>query len=476
MWKEDFAMKKFIGRKSELDALEKLYNSSGFQMTVIYGRRRIGKSTLIKEFIKGKKAVFFTATRVGIHRNLELFGKQVLETLSPAAGALAFESMDALFTFIGDSCKKERTIIVIDEFPYLAEADGSILSVLQKFIDNQWLDGQMDLILCGSSVSFMENEVLSEKSPLFGRRTSQIKLEPFQYLDAAEFVPGYSREEQAICYGVTGGVAKYLSLFDDSKSLDENIISQFFTKSGYLYEETNNLLTQEFRNVSTYSDIIDAISSGVNRLNEISDKTHIAPTAVSHALPNLITTGIVVRETAATDEKNKKKVQYNLKDNMFRFWYKFVPNGMGAIELDKGEIYYQNVVKPNIAGYMGNVFEEMCRFYTLYSGIMGNLNCYVTAVGKWWGSNPAKREQTDIDIVGLDKISKKAVLGECKFRNEPVDKKVYEDLMVRNNLISREYRVVQYLLFSKSGFTEWIQKNTDPSLVKKVTLEEMYFQ
>lgn len=202
----------------------------------------------------------------------------------------------------------------------------------------------MDLILCGSSVSFMENEVLSEKSPLFGRRTSQIKLEPFQYLDAAEFVPGYSREEQAICYGVTGGVAKYLSLFDDSKSLDENIITQFFTKSGYLYEETNNLLTQEFRNVSSYSDIIEAISSGANRLNEISDKTHIAQTAVSHALSNLITTGIVVRETAATDEKNKKKVQYNLKDNMFRFWYKYVPNGIGAIELDKGELYYQNAV------------------------------------------------------------------------------------------------------------------------------------
>nr|WP_300884450.1 ATP-binding protein [uncultured Schaedlerella sp.] len=467
-------MEKFIGRKNELDALEKLYNTPGFQMTVIYGRRRIGKSTLIKEFIKEKKAVFFTATRAGIHRNLELLGKQALEVLAPAVGALAFENMDALFSFIGDSCQEERTIIVIDEFPYLAEADGSILSVLQNYIDNQWLNGQMDLILCGSSVSFMENEVLSEKSPLFGRRTSQIKLEPFQYLDAAEFVPGYSREEQAICYGVTGGVAKYLSLFDDSKSLDENIITQFFTKSGYLYEETNNLLTQEFRNVSSYSDIIEAISSGANRLNEISDKTHIAQTAVSHALSNLITTGIVVRETAATDEKNKKKVQYNLKDNMFRFWYKYVPNGIGAIELDKGELYYQNAVKPRIAEYMGNVFEEMCRFYTLHSGIMGRLNCYVTTVGKWWGTNPGKRMQTDIDIVGLDKMSKKAVLGECKFKNEPVDKKIYEDLMDRNGLISREYMIVQYLLFSKSGFSEWVRENTDPSLVKKITLQEMY--
>lgn len=467
-------MHKFIGRKAELQTLENMYHSSGFQMVVIYGRRRIGKSTLIKEFIKDKRAVYYTATKTGISKNIELWGKQALETLAPDMNQLTFKNADDLLTFLGKNSEEERCIVVIDELPYLAEADKSILSVLQKMIDNQWINGQMLLILCGSSISFMENEVLGEKSPVFGRRTAQIRLEPFRYPEAAEFVPSYSYEEKAICFGITGGTAKYLSMLDDSKSLDENIIQLFFTKAGYLYEETSNLLTQEFRNVSTYNDIITEIASGSNKVNEISDKTHLEQTVVSHALQNLIATGIVVREKAITDESNKKKVQYNLKDNMFRFWYKFVPDGMGAIELDRGEFYYYNVVKPRLPEFMGSVFEDMCKYFTLFSGLSGRLNCFVTTVGKWWGTDPVKRETTDIDVVGLDKMSKKAVLGECKFRNEPIDKKIYEELLEKNGLIAKEYTVVQYLFFAKGGFTDWVTEHAEDDLVKLVGLEELY--
>ena len=465
---------KFIGRKAELQTLENMYHSSGFQMVVIYGRRRIGKSTLIKEFIKDKRAVYYTATKTGISKNIELWGKQALETLAPEMNQLTFKNADDLLTFLGKNSEEERCIVVIDELPYLAEADKSILSVLQKMIDNQWINGQMFLILCGSSISFMENEVLSEKSPVFGRRTAQIRLEPFRYPEAAEFVPSYSYEEKAICFGITGGTAKYLSMLDDSKSLDENIIHLFFTKAGYLYEETSNLLTQEFRNVSTYNDIITEIASGSNKVNEISDKTHLEQTVVSHALQNLIATGIVVREKAITDESNKKKVRYNLKDNMFRFWYKFVPDGMGAIELDRGELYYYNVVKPRLPEFMGSVFEDMCKYFTLFAGLSGGLNCFVTTVGKWWGTDSVKRETTDIDVVGLDKMSRKAVLGECKFRNEPIDKKIYEELLEKNGLIAKEYTVVQYLLFAKGGFTDWVAEHAEDDLVKLVGLEELY--
>lgn len=221
---------KFIGRKAELQTLENMYHSSGFQMVVIYGRRRIGKSTLIKEFIKDKRAVYYTATKTGISKNIELWGKQALETLAPEMNQLTFKNADDLLIFLWKKSEAERCIVVIDELPYLAEADKSILSVLQKMIDNQWINGQMFLILCGSSISFMENEVLSEKSPVFGRRTAQIRLEPFQYREAAEFVPSYSYEEKAICFGITGGTAKYLSMLDDSKSLDENIVQLFLQK------------------------------------------------------------------------------------------------------------------------------------------------------------------------------------------------------------------------------------------------------
>ena len=467
-------MGKFIGRERELKALEDLYRTPGFQMSVVYGRRRIGKSTLIKEFIKDKKAIYYTAVKSGISKNRELLGRQALEALMPGMGFASFDSMDALFSFIGERGRDERIVVVIDELPYLVEADGSVLSVLQNYIDNQWLSGQIFLILCGSSVSFMEDEVLSEKSPIFGRRTSQIKLEAFDYLEAAEFVRGYSSEDKAVCYGVTGGVAKYLSLFDDSKSLDENIIRHFFSKAGYLYEETNHLLTQEFRNVSSYNDVIEAIASGANRVGEIAGKAHLDATIVSHALSNLIATGIVVKEYAITDEKNKKKVQYNLKDNMFRFWYRFVPDGLGAVELGRGDVYYQKAVKPKLSEYMGSVFEDMCRFYTLNAGVAGGLGCFVTAVGKWWGTNPEKREQTDIDVVGLDKMAKKAVLGECKYKNEPIDGKVFAQLSERKSLIAKDYSVVQYLLFSKSGFSAGMSESAAAGEVKLITLEEMY--
>lgn len=467
-------MKPFIGRTAELASLQAAWERSGFQMIVMYGRRRIGKSTLIREFIKNKKAIYFAAIRAGIEKNLELLSRQVLEALNPAAASFAVSDTDTLFRFIGQECMEQRTILVIDELPYLAEADRSFLSVLQNYIDGLWSNSQLFLILCGSSISFMENEVLSSKSPVFGRRTAQIRLNVFHYLEAAQFVPDYTPEEKAIVYGVTGGVAYYLSLFDQKKSLDENIIDLFFRKSGYLYEETGNLLTQEFRNTATYSDIISAIASGSNRINEIVSKVHLDSASVSYALSNLITTGIAAKERAMTEEKNRKKVLYVLKDNMFRFWYRFVPDATGAIEMEMGDVYYRNRVKPLLPDYMGSVFEDMCRFYTLRLGLTGQLNCFVTTVGRWWGTNPKTRMQTDLDVVGLDTGSRKAVLGECKFRNQLLDKTVYEDLIERTGLISGQYLTVQYLLFSKTGFTDWVYENTDKSIVKLISLEEMY--
>ena len=467
-------MAAFIGRKQELAALEGLYKADGFQMVVMYGRRRVGKSTLLEKFISGKKAVFYTAVRMSLQKNVELFGKQVLAVLAPGMQSLSFVTMDGVFDFLEAHCGQERIIVVIDEFPYLAESDRGILSVLQKYIDTRWLKGNMYLVLCGSSVSFMENEVLSEKSPLFGRRTAQIHLDAFDYREAAEFVPSYTYEEKAICYGITGGIAKYLSLLDDKETLDENIARLFFSKSGYMYEEPGNLLTQEFRNVSSYSAIIEAVASGANKVNDIADKAHLDATTVSHALANLMATSIVQKDFAVTEEDNKKKVQYALKDTMFRFWYRFVPDGIAVIELGRGGLFYQKAVRPFLSEYMGHVFEDICRQYTLCAGTDGRLPCFVTSVGRWWGTNPVTREQTDIDVVALAKMERKAVLGECKFKNEAVDKKVMEDLLARNGLIDRSYQTAGYLLFSKAGFSPWVREHCAENGVMLVDMEELY--
>ena len=472
----------FIGRKRELKALEAVYEKQGFGMTVIYGRRRIGKSTLITEFIKEKTAVFYTATRVGAERNLELFSKQVLNVIDPAYSDAVFPSVESILDVITDKVDKldSKLVLVIDELPYWAEKDEGLLSVFQKYIDTRWSDKNIMLIFCGSALSFMEKKVLSEKSPVFGRRDSQIRLEAFNYRDSALFVPDYSPEDKAVCYGVTGGVAKYLALFDASQSLDENIKRLYFNTDGYLFDEARNLLAQEFADVTLVNNVIEQVASGENALNIISSKVREKDSTVLYSLEKLIDVGLVERKKCITEENNRKKTQYVLKDHMFRFWYRFIPKAVSVIEMGHGELYYDKVVKPQIHSYMGSVFEEMCRYYTLEQGIRGAFGPFLTNVGTWRGVERLQDEDgrwyqqaADIDVVGISDIDRMAVAGECKFKNERIDKDVYETLVRRTSQISGKYVIGKYLLFSLSGFTKWFD-TADRSNLLLITVEDMY--
>ena len=474
-------MKKFIGRKDELKKLNELYHSDGFQMAIIYGRRRIGKSTLIAEFIKDKTAIYYMATKVGAERNVELLGREVLNVLTPNLKSVYFKDLDMLLSFVTENTSDEKLIFVIDELPYWAEKDESLLSVFQKYMDTEWAEKNILFILCGSALSFMEDRVLSEKSPLFGRRTTQIKLEAFSYLEAAEFVPNYSNEDKAICYGVTGGVAKYLSLIDPTKTIHDNIVEQFFQKTGYLYDEVRNLLVQEFNDITLVNNIIEQIANGENTLNLIADKVHEKESTVLYSLNKLISVGLIEKRKCITEEKNKKKTQYVLKDQMFRFWYSYMPAASSAVELGKGNVYYERIVKPNLHNFMGRVFEEMCMYYTLNAGLDGKLNCFITEVGTWWGTellqndDGKKRVQSaDVDVVGISTLEKGMIVGECKFKNEKIDKAIYEKLVRRSKVIPCKYPVMQYILFSLSGYTEWIEQHVDKNVVALFTLDDLY--
>lgn len=470
----------FIGRERELASLKEFYDKDGIGMTVIYGRRRIGKSTLIAEFVKDKKTIFYTATKVGKTRNLELFSRQVVDLFMPGMENISFETLEAVFDFIDKNIGDEKIVLVIDELPYWAEKDEALLSVLQKYIDTVWNDKNLKIILCGSALSFMEKKVLSEKSPLFGRRNSQIKLEAFNYLDAAKFVLNYSNEDKAICYGITGGVAKYLSMIDSNKSIDENIVRLFFRTDGYLYDETRNLLTQEFSDISLVNNIVEQIASGENALNIIAAKIGEKAQTVLYSLEKLRNMGLIEKKKCITDEKNKKKTQYVLKDYMFKFWYEFIPKATSVIEMGQGEIYYTKVVKPVLHSFMESIFEEMCRHYTLMKGITGEYGCFITSVGTWWGveniteKNGEVRDQSaDIDVVALSEVDKKAVVGECKFKNEKIDKGIYDTLIRRSKLISAKYKVSKYIFFSLSGYTDWYDSLVDEDVLL-LTLDSLY--
>ena len=464
----------FIGRKIELESLEAAYAKDNFQMCILYGRRRVGKTTLINEFIRGKDHISFTAIKGSLSRNLDLFGESVLDYFMPGMTGFNFKDIKDIFQIISKNIGDQKLIIAIDELPYLAEADESFLSLLQIEIDKNWLHKKIFLILSGSSISFMEQEILSSKSPIYGRRTMQIDLKPFDYIDTAKFVPNYNEEEKAICYGITGGIAKYISMFDSKKSLDENIIDLYFSPSGFLYEEPHNLLVQEFKNAPVYEDVISAVANGANKAVEIKDKTGLESASVHNVLDHLIETRIIEKTYCITEEGNSKKIRYALSDGMFLFWHIFIPKSISQIEIGNGKNYYLTQVKPRLHDYMGEIFEKMCRHYLLLNAFSETMPCPIMEVGKWHGTNQKKKEQTDIDVVGLNPIEKKAILGECKFRNSPIDKAGLDVLLERTNLIDKKYEVISYYLFSLSGFTNWLTANAAKHNTKLITIKEMY--
>lgn len=465
---------KFIGRERELEQLNKIYHEPGFQMLVMYGRRRIGKTTLLNEFVKDKQSVFFMASRVPAAENLSDLSRTIAADSGLTNASLRFDTYGDAFHYLterADDSGSHKLVIILDEFPYLMESMDGISSILQKTIDLEWQSRNIMLVLCGSSISMMEDEVLSEKSPLYGRRTAQMDVRPFDYLKSAGFTPGYSPEDLAVCYGITGGIPKYLSMINPEKSLDENIEELFFDDSGFFYEEPANLLQQEFRNVSSYNAVLQAVANGAVQVSEIAGKTHLDTSLVSQILQRLIRIRVIRRDEPVPPQSNKRYTQYVLNDGMFRFWYRYVASAVSAVERGLGADYYRHRVKSDLHDYMGLEFETMCREYVWNHARDFMPDLFLNKVGKWRGQDNIRRAPADIDVVGIDEKEKTAVIGECRFRTSGIGRSELALLRERGNLI-RPYQVKQYLLFSLSGFHDDVDRGLPDT--QYVTLSDMY--
>jgi len=457
----------FIGREEELKTLSKHYNSDKFSFIPIYGRRRIGKTRLIEEFIKDKKAIFFTAVEDTRGLNLTIFSHEVQEKIFDASGRAVYESFRAAFADIYEYALKEKLILVIDEYPYLAKSDPSISSILQIEIDRHLIKTDMLLILSGSSMSFMENQVLGYQSPLYGRRSGQIKLLPESFAVSQEYAPAFSKEEQAIMYGVTGGIPKYLSLFDDKYSLRENLHSQFFDKNNFLFEETDNLLKQELHEPAFYKSLITAIATGSSQMKDIASKTGSESAVCSTYLKPLLELGIIKREVPIFDKEDSKKSIYRIADGMFRFWYRFVYQNVSLINLGKGEVVFSRI-EGQIPHFMGEVYEKICIEYmwSKYHEMPFDFQ----NIGRWWGNNPLRKRQEEIDFIAFDDINRKAIFGECKWTNEKVSESVIDQLIEKTEMFN--YGEKYYYLFAKNGFTDAARRKAG-EFVKLIGFEDM---
>lgn len=441
----------FVGRMTELKELSRLYDRNNFEMVVIYGRRRVGKTFLINEFCKDKQSIFYVAIEQNDKGALESFSEKVLEILPAAKSYIdSFLSWEKAFEYIAEQAKGKRIILAIDEYPYIATGNPSISSVLQKIIDTKFLSSNLFLILCGSSMSFMENQVLGYKSPLYGRRTAQFKIEPFDYLDSSEFFTNYSKEEQLIAYGIAGGVPQYLNNLQKEGNINESIYRNYFRKDGHLFEEPASILKQELREPAIYNSIISAVASGSSKLNEIGTKTGEETKKCSKYLSTLIDLHIVKKEYPLGIQSGRNGI-YCLHDNMFNFWYKFIPNNITNIEAGMGKIIIEKKVLPQISDYMGRIFEEICIQYMIRRNKTLSLFIMFDEVGRWWGNNPIKKRQEEIDIIA--KSGNGAIFGECKWRNELLGIQVLNTLIEKSEILT-QYQHKYYILFSKSGFTK----------------------
>lgn len=464
----------FVGRHQELEQLNQAYQENNFQFTVIYGRRRIGKTSLINEFLKDKKAIYYVALEENAEDNLKRFSDAIsIFKNTDQGGKEKFADFEECFKEITRLAQKQRVILVIDEFPYLAKAYPTISSMLQSYIDHEFKETNLFLILCGSSMSFMERQVLGYQSPLYGRRTLALKLEPFKLSEAHEMLPKLSKEDAFIINTVCGGVPQYLSYMSDSMSVADNIKKNFLSKSGRLFDEPNNLLQQELRDPTNYNSIINAIASDASKHSKIAQSAHLQTGPLTTYLNNLIDLGIVEKKLPVTEQKKSrsKNIVYHICDGMFRFWYTFVGKQTDLIERGLTDLTWTKVQK-NLSDFMEPEFEKYSQDFMWSQDMNEKIvpNPFIH-LGNWWGTDKRTHQQVELDVVGFSDDERDGYFGECKWKNEPIPRSVLEKLITNSEIF--KYPIKHYYLFSKSGFTDSCQELAEKINCQLFTFEKM---
>ncbi|MCD8201613.1 MAG: ATP-binding protein [Clostridia bacterium] len=458
----------FIGRENELESLNDSYKSNKAEFIAIYGRRRIGKTELITQFCKDKPTIFYSCSAYPDSEQLKDFSEAVLSyspeyyTISP------FADWKRAFTFLSQIKSDKKLVVAIDEFPYMVSSNKSIPSVLQNLWDHTLRNCNIMLIISGSSISFMEDEILGQQTPLYGRLTGIYKLAPLPYTDAIKFFPSYSDEDKMIAYSILGGVPYYLTQFDPSLSIENNVKKSILKNNSILCNEVEFLIREELREPAVYNLIISAIATGCNTNAEIFSRTQIENRTLSVYIKKLIDLGIIKREypvlTSATDKERSSKGNLILCDNFFRFWYAYVNKNRSRLGMGDTDGVWEDEIEENLHHFASKIFENICIEYMYILNMRKNLPFRFNEIGRWWG-NVRTRDNNgkisshteEIDMLASDRDGKRYIIGECKFTASPFDMGQYKSLQAKLSIDGEIY----YYLFSLNGFNDAVTKESE---------------
>ena len=398
-------IQQFVDRANELRLLEDTYKQNRSSFIIIYGRRRIGKTELVKQFIKDRAHIYFLADTRTDKANLKELQSAVVSYISnPLFEKVDFNDWIELLRE-ADKLLNEKVILVIDEFPYLIESNRAIPSIFQKIWDLILSEREFCLVLLGSSISMMEDHTLDYRAPLYGRRTAQLQLQPLKFKYLAEFLP-YAMEDLVRVYGVTDGIPLYIQKFDPWLDFEENLRENVFRVGKFLYQEAEMLLKEELRETARYFAILKAIAYGKHKFGAIANFTELDKGIISQYLANLAAIRLVRKEYPVTQKKELRNARYVFSDNYLNFWFRYVYPYRSLIEEGKTDRLF-DIIKDDFNSYLGFVFEKVCSEFLWDQ----ELPFAFTKLGRWW------QKDNEIDVVALNEVRKEVAFFEVKWHD-----------------------------------------------------------
>ena len=452
-------MNRFINRVDDLDFLQSQYDNSKASLVILYGRRRVGKTSLIHEFGKNKNMLFFLATEESELINREKFKALVADYTENEILKNAFvDNWEVIFNVLSQHKPEEKMLVVFDEFQYIGKSNTSFPSIFQKIWESL-RNLNIMVILCGSLISLMESQTLSYDSPLYGRRTGQIKLKPIAFQYYNEFYARKSKKELIEYYSVTGGVPKYIELFNEESDIFSAIEKHVLSPRSFLYEEPVFLLQREVFEIGNYFSLIRAIAAGNRKLSSIASVLGVKQTNLTKYLKTLIDLDIIERQVPVTENNpgKSKRGQYRIKDNFIEFWFKFIYPQQSNIETGRSNYVMSKIREDFINRHVSYVYEDICRQSLWIIAEENKLPFRFDKIGSWWEGN------REIDIVALDSTGEDIIFGECKYTTNPMGPEVFYKLIEAKDYVrwKNEIRSEYYVFFSINGYKKQLKELAD---------------